>query len=292
MNIDKWLCQNTHDLTGKTVAVTGATGGIGKELCVYLARLNANLILLNRNGQKSIELKSELKRINPKINITEIPLNLEDFSSVVSTCQVLKTLPIDILIHNAGAYNIPRKITDIDLDNVFQINFFAPYYMTKQLLCLMKENSRVVLVGSIAHNYIKSNKQNFDLRDNKHSNLVYGNAKRHLMFSFYKLFKNEKNVKLSVCHPGITFTNITSHYPKLIFALIKHPMKMIFMKPKIATLSILLGCFEDCDFNEWIGPCIFNIWGKPKKQKLNTVSKSESEEIFKTAEELYKKATR
>ena len=62
-------------------------------------------------------------------------------------------------------------------------------------------------------------------------------------FSLFELFRSEKSVTLSVTHPGITFTNITAHYPKLIFAVIKHPMKVIFMKTDKASLSIVKGVF-------------------------------------------------
>ena len=107
------------------------------------------------------------------------------------------------------------------------------------------------------------------------------------MFSLYELFKNETEVTLSIAHPGITFTNITAHYPKLIFAVIKHPMKIIFMKPKKAALSILKGVFTPTLYHTWIGPRIFNIWGLPKLQKLNTVSEAESQKIGQIANEIY-----
>lgn len=289
MNIEKWLKSNTKSLFEKTVLISGATGGIGKELCRYLAELNANLILLNRNIQKSLELKSELETVNSNINIELLTADFEDFSSVKAATDYLLEQKIDIVIHNAGAYSIPRKITSVGYDNVFQTNFLVPYYITKQLLPNLKrqKDSRVVVVGSIAHNYCKTKDDDIDFRNTKQSNLVYGNSKRYLMFSLYELFKNETDVSISICHPGITFTNITAHYPKLIFAIIKNPMKLIFMNPKIAALSVLLGCFKPCEYNEWIGPGISNIWGLPKKQKLKTVGETESQIIYKNAEQIY-----
>jgi hypothetical protein len=107
------------------------------------------------------------------------------------------------------------------------------------------------------------------------------------MFSLYELFRSQKDVSLSVTHPGITFTNITAHYPKLIFAIIKHPMKVIFMKPGRACLSILQGLVEDCDRNQWIGPKWFDIWGLPGKRVLKTCDEKEAAWICETAEEIY-----
>ena len=58
--MDKWLSKHTESLTGKTVAVTGTTGGIGKELCGYLAMLGAKLILCDRNFERSDDFRQEL----------------------------------------------------------------------------------------------------------------------------------------------------------------------------------------------------------------------------------------
>ena len=89
-------------------------------------------------------------------------------------------------------------------------------------------------------------------------------------------------------HPGITFTNITAHYPKIIFAIIKHPMKLIFMKPKKAVLCIYEGVFTATEFGTWIGPRIFGVWGKPKKQKLKVSYSPDAKKASKTANEIYK----
>ena len=56
MNIQKWITQNTTSLKGKTIAITGSTGGISKHLTKSLANLGANLILINRNKEKYFPL--------------------------------------------------------------------------------------------------------------------------------------------------------------------------------------------------------------------------------------------
>ncbi len=293
LNYKKCFLKNAQNLTGKTVAVTGSTGGIGVWLCKHLAFVGANLVFLNRSESKTKTQIEELKKQYPNISIKYIPLDLSNIKSVKDVVDVLKTDCPDVLIHNAGAYSIPRFITTAGFDNVFMINFLSPYFMTKQLLpYLAEKNGRVVAVGSVAHNYSKTNPQNIDFRDIKAASKVYGNAKRYLMLAFYKLFENEKGVTLSVTHPGITFTNITAHYPKLIFAVIKHPMKIIFMPPKMAALSILKGVFADTGFGYWYGPRIFNVWGLPSKKRLKTFTSEEAETVFSTAENCYEKVLR
>ena len=281
--MEKWFDKNTESLIGKTVAITGTTGGIGRELCQYLAQLGASLILLDRNKQRSESFKNELLNSFPESNVECLTIDLEDFETVKSACERLKTKNIDLFIHNAGAYSIPRCTCSTGYDNVFQINFVSPYYMIREL-----EVEKTIVVGSIAHNYSKIDPNDIDFSTRKASSKVYGNSKRFLMFSLYELFKNDSKF-LSITHPGITFTNITNHYPKLIFALIKHPMKIIFMKPKKAALSILKGVFDPCSYHEWIGPRAFDVWGLPTKKKLKTCSTNESQQIGKIADEIYKK---
>ena len=289
MNYDKWLKNNTARLDGKRVAITGSTGGLGKELCRYLVSLGAELLLLDRNRGRSEANKAELEREYPTAHVELMTIDLEDFKSVRTVADRLKGESLDIFIHNAGAYSIPRHDTESGYENVFTINFLSPYYIIREILPSLREREgRVMVVGSIAHNYSEIDETDVDFSTVKQASKVYGNAKRYLMFSLYELFKNEEKVSLSITHPGITFTNITSHYPKLIFAIIKHPMKIIFMKPRRACLSILRGVFESTAPDEWIGPRVFDVWGLPRKARLHTCDAQEQAYICAQAERVYR----
>ncbi len=284
----KWLTKNTTSLEGKTVAITGSTGGLGRELCRYLLHLGARLVLIDRSTEKAEGLKRVLTVWFPKADVTCVRADLSDMTSVRTVTEQLSEMPLDVFIHNAGAYSIPRKTCDTGYDNVYQINFVSPYYMICKLLPTLRERQgRVVVVGSIAHNYSKTDSDSIDFADRKQASKVYGNAKRYLMFSMYDLFEKEQGATVSITHPGITFTGITAHYPKLVFAIIKHPMKIIFMKPSKAALSILRGVFDPCNRDEWIGPRLFNVWGLPKKQKLKSCSQDEEIFIGKTARRIF-----
>ena len=288
MSMKRWLTANTHDLSGATVAITGPTGSLGKELCRHLAALNASLVLLDRDPVKSAALREQLTAQFPGISLQRVAIDLADMASVRAACEQLKSLPIDILIHNAGAYSIPRYTCDTGLDNVFQINCAAPYYLTRELLPLLRQRrGRVVMVSSIAHNYAQSDPDDVDFSTRRPARLVYGNAKRRLMCALHELFRDECDATLSVVHPGITLTNITAHYPPLIFALIKHPMKVLFMKPSKAALCLLAGVFRPCEYGTWIGPRLFDIWGLPSHKRLRTCSEAECHRIAAEAESLY-----
>ena len=194
MNIEKWLKENTESLIGKKIAITGSTGGLGREICLYLAKLGAELVLLDRNESRSAALADSLTESVNGLKITRIRVDLADMGSVKSATEKLKNEAPDLFIHNAGAYRIPRKICDSGYDNVFQINFASPYYIIKELLPTLEERGgRVVVVGSIAHNYSKTDPEDVDFRTRKAASKVYGNAKRYLMYSILTLAKCERD---------------------------------------------------------------------------------------------------
>ena len=286
MRIEKWIERNTVSLAGRTVAISGSTGGLGRELCRHIAHLGASLVLVDRNEIKSLALKEELIRDFPALSVACVRADMADMHSVKQAAEELCKMEIDYLILNAGAYSIPRYICDTGFDNVYQINFISPYYLARRLLSgIESRGGRIIAVGSIAHNYSKIDEGNIDFSSRHRASLVYGNAKRFLTYSLLALGSDS----IKITHPGITFTGITNHYPPLIFALIKHPMKIIFMSPRRASLSILAGLFFDTEGRAWIGPKLFDVWGLPRKKRLNTAKDAEAEKIARIAEEIYSK---
>ncbi len=291
MKIEKWLKENGKSLKAKTVVLTGATGGLGKEICLLLARFEANVILAARDKAKTEDLIAQTKQKYGNFNAKFVELDLNNFSSVDACIERLKSLGgIDVLIHNAGIYKVPIKTLDSGFNNVFQVNFLYPYYMTTKLLPELrkKKDSVVVALGSVAYKYSKIREEDIDFSNEKKCSKTYGNSKKFLMYALHELFKEEQTVKLSIVHPGVTLTNITNHYPKFLNGIIKFAIKIAFPKPKQAVLSVLKGINDSCEFAEWIGPSIFDVWGKPKKNKIKKYCHDESEFIGNFATETIK----
>jgi NAD(P)-dependent dehydrogenase (short-subunit alcohol dehydrogenase family) len=288
MNYKKWLAKNTRSLEGKTVAISGATGGIGRELCRFFCSLSASIILIDRNKERSEALRRALSKEFSGVSLKAYYLDLEDISATRDLAKVLQSENIDYLVLNAGAYKIPRRKGENGFENVFNINFVSPYILANALLPNIKSRGgKVIAVGSIAHNYSKIDVSDVDFALRSAPSKIYGNAKRYLMYSLWSLEEYRDNI--NIAHPGIAVTNITSHYPKVIYAIIKYPMKIIFMSPKKACLSILYALFTNTRKNEWIGPRVFDVWGLPTKRILKTCSKEEAEKISELAKEIYLK---
>ena len=288
MDQKTWLKKYGTSLEGKTVAITGATGGLGMEICRGVLFLGGRLLLLNRSKEKTEALRETLLKEFPKGELRCFPLDLQDMGSVQAACAFLMNNIPDILLHNAGIYDVQRFPCSTGLDNVFQVNFASPYYITKQLLpFLRKQRSRVVVVGSIAHTYASSDPEDMDFHLRRACSLVYGNSKRYLMYAFSELMKEETQVSFSVGHPGIALTNISNHYPSWLYPFIRPFLKAFFMRPETACRGILYGICHQMQPFTWAGPRYFNIWGSPSVKSLCTVSSAESRQMFLSAENMY-----
>ena len=290
MNKDKWINKNCTNLIGKTICITGSTGGIAKYFTEIFASFGANFIFANRNLQKSEKQKQEILAKYPNCKIQIFEVDMSDINSIKIFAHDIKNIKIDILILNAAIYNVKVFQTNLGYNNIFQVNFISPYFLVKQLLPQLEKNydSKVIVLGSIAHKFQKLNLTDLDYTKNAKTNKIYGNSKRFLMFSLYKLFLNKKT-KLSIVHPGITLTNMTNHYHKLINWFVKIGISLVFPSPQKACLSIVKGAYDSTNEGEWIGPKMLNIWGYPKKQKLKKYKTDEAETMFQLAENIYSK---
>lgn len=141
-------------LNKKNCFITGATGGIGKEICKQLAEKNCNLFLTGRDIQKLESFKKFLSSENPEINIEfqEGDLtNLSNIEKIVSTAKH-HFHNIDILINCAGIFTI-SPISECDLDdysNIFNLNVRAPFVLSKEFISDMikKKWGRIINLGS------------------------------------------------------------------------------------------------------------------------------------------------
>jgi len=104
------------------------------------------------------------------------------------------------------------------------------------------------------------------------------------MIALSEMLKYER---LSLCHPGITPTGITSNYPAFLRALIKYPMKLLFQSPKRASLSVIAALAGRCDRYSWIGPSVFGIWGRPRLQKMKKPTQEQIDAVCDLAEKIY-----
>ncbi len=136
----------------KTILITGATDGIGLETAKMLAEKGENLIIHGRNKEKLNNVKDILEKINSSIEIKSILADLSDLSQVKEMGEkILKDdNKIDVLINNAGILVVKETKTKDGLETRFAVNTIAPYYLTKLLLPIIKEDGRIINLSSAA----------------------------------------------------------------------------------------------------------------------------------------------
>src|SRR6266481_1566400 len=140
---------------GRTAVVTGATGGLGYETALALAKAGSEVILTGRDdqkGQSAIE-KISRKAIGAKASYEH--LDLANLASVADFAQRLHARQsLDLLINNAGVMALPRRQTTADgFEMQLGTNHLGHFALTAQLLPLLRgaHQPRVVNLSSIAH---------------------------------------------------------------------------------------------------------------------------------------------
>ena len=270
----------------KKIAITGSTGGLGEKICDILAEKGYDLVLVDRNPKKSKDNAERIKKLFPSVVVEFVSCDLEDISSVIKAAEKLKDKKIDALVLNAGIYNVPIRKCGSGYNNVFQVNFVSQYYLARKLAKSSPDLKKVIAMSSIAHDFSKTDENDIDFSTRSASSKIYGNSKRYFTFALLKFFE-DSDVKLDIVHPGVTLTNMTNHYPKAINWLVKAWIKLLFPSPRKAARSVEVALENDCGKREWIGPFIFNIWGKPKKSTLKTCNEDEINRINAVAEKIY-----
>ena len=199
----------------KLVVITGATSGIGMDAAKKYVKQGADILTINRNEEKSIELCKTLK---DKYN-TNCSYLIADFSVLKDVHRVGKELSnldrnIDVLIHNAGVYLTKKEITKDNIEKVFQTNYLSTfiinYYLKDKFI---KQNKgRIIYVNSEAHRFAAWGLHLDDINFNKHKYTglkSYGSAKLAQLLSmikFNELFIGTE-VTINAMHPGNVKTN-------------------------------------------------------------------------------------
>jgi NAD(P)-dependent dehydrogenase (short-subunit alcohol dehydrogenase family) len=135
----------------RTIVITGATDGLGKGLAADLAPSDARLILHGRNEEKGRALLDEL---DPSAT-GELVWRRADFASLDEVRDFADDLldedRLDVLVNNAGIGTAgPREESEDGYELTFQVNYLAPFLLTRRLLPLIKRSApaRIVNVSS------------------------------------------------------------------------------------------------------------------------------------------------
>jgi len=130
-------------LSNKTIVITGASKGLGREIAIRLSNKNTNLILIARTKKNLEEVQDEIKNFTGKTPFI-ISCNVSNENDVNRMALIIKEKykKIDVLINNAGI-SISKKVENMTIEemrNLVEVNFYGVFYCTKALLALIKKS--------------------------------------------------------------------------------------------------------------------------------------------------------
>lgn len=297
----KWTATNIPDQTGKRAIVTGGNSGIGLETARELARAHAHVTIATRNPQRGQEAADAIRAKLPDAAIESAVLDLADQASIRAFAES-QTLPIALLINNAGVMAPPKRLTTKDgFELQFGTNHLGHFALTGLLMPQLSAapSARVVTVSSIAHRGAQiyfddlQAEQHYNAfaryRQSKLANLLFGLELQRWCE------RNHKNIISIVAHPGVTKSNLFRSGMGAKFGPAAAPLSAIFSlisgqaTAKGALPTLYAATSPDAKGGAYYGPNgMGEIWGypAPAKPEPQALDEAAARRLWKVSESL------
>ncbi|XP_063044634.1 retinol dehydrogenase 12-like isoform X1 [Engraulis encrasicolus] len=208
------VCRSKARLDGKTVLITGANTGLGKETAVDLASRGARVILACRDMGRGGRAAEEIRKRSGNGNVLLKQLDLASLESVrrLATDVLATEERLDILINNAGIMMCPKWQTEDGFEMQFGVNHLGHFLLTNRLLPILKKStpSRVVNVSSLAHEKGKIHFDDINLDKDYEPMRSYQQSKLANVLFSRELAKRLEGSGVTVysLHPGVIRTEL------------------------------------------------------------------------------------
>ncbi len=272
-----WTPERLGNLNGKTFLITGATAGAGFEATRILLSKGAEVVMLNRNEQKSQKAIAQLKdQFGQDAKVSFIKMDLASLDSVRQAAkEVIETVPkIDALICNAAIAQVAtRQLTKDGFESQLGVNYYAYFLLTNLLFDKIEASKgRIVYVASEGYKMglkrIKFEDLNFE--EGYVANTVYAQSKLALMLFAYELQHKikaaNKEVKIYVCHPGAAKTSLIRKDAPLATRItwsILSNLPIVQSAEKGAYPEVMCATEENLRQDAFYGPTGLMYWSGP-----------------------------
>jgi NAD(P)-dependent dehydrogenase (short-subunit alcohol dehydrogenase family) len=286
-----WTLDEMPDQTGRSVLITGATGGLGQHVAQEFARRGARVVLAARSKDKLDATEQQLKRSVPDADLHQLVVDLADLSKVRLAADTAAGLgPIDVLVNNAGVMATPEQRTVDGLDLQMATNHFGHFLLTGQLLpqLVASGSGRVVTVSSNAHRMARTP----PLDDPRHQPgrysrwRAYGETKLANLLFTYELERRARAKDLTLhalaAHPGYAATHLlatgqTGRSGGGAASILNATMRATGQPARMGALPILMAATADLPGGTYCGPGGFHGWrGLPEVVTSNRLSRDEA----------------
>jgi NAD(P)-dependent dehydrogenase (short-subunit alcohol dehydrogenase family) len=201
-------------MKGKTVVITGGTSGIGEIAAERLAQMGARIVLIARSKSRGKVALARLHEKAPDLAHTVHHADLTCISEMKRVAaEVASEEPrIDVLINNAGAIFVDRRLTDDGLECTFALNHMAYFVITDGLRerLLTSAPARIVNTASAAHQGAKLEFDDLQLAKSFGPMKAYGRSKLcNILFTRELARRLQRTGVTANClHPGFVATRI------------------------------------------------------------------------------------
>jgi len=132
-----WDAEPVATMQGRTVVISGATSGLGRECARALVRAGASLDIIARNASKAAELCAELQPLaSAGASIDVVIADTGDLPAMRAAAATLASrhATIDVLIHNAGALDDTFGLSPDGIEQTLASHVIGPLAMTELLV--------------------------------------------------------------------------------------------------------------------------------------------------------------
>ena len=232
----------SNELSGSKTAVrvaiiTGAGTGMGFEEAKAVAAKGYYTVMACHHPAEAEEKRQEIIRETGNGNVEIIGIELADLSDVRRFADEIKARfdRVDLLMNNAGTIQTGFHLTPDNIEHTVSVNYVGPYLLTRLLLPLMGEGSRIVNMASLTYWMGRLDFPEFFTRGRRkgfHRIHIYCNTKLAITLFTFQLARllKDRGIMVNAADPWMVSTNIIRmHIPVVDF------LADIFFRPVIYT---------------------------------------------------------
>ena len=275
----------------KLAVITGADGGMGTEITRAVARAGYRVIMACYDSAKAEAKRRMLAENTGNTDIEVRGIDLASLASVAAFADRLlqEGTPLALLMNNAGTMETGRHITEDGLERTVSVNYVGPYLLTRKLLPLMREGSRVVNMVSCTYAIGRLDFPDFFLQGKKGAFWripIYSNTKLALTLFTIELARRvkERGIVVNAADPGIVSTNIITMHMWF------DPLTDILFRPFIRTprqgAATAVSLLLDKEAGRRTGT--LNVSCHPKQLSDKYLHHKQADELWRLTEERVK----
>src|SRR5450756_1125897 len=200
-------------MAGKTVLVTGGTGGIGKATAIGLAALGAQVALTGRDLKRAKSAAVEIRGATRNPDVDAFAADLSSQAEVRRlAAEVLDAYPrLHVLVNNVGGSWATRHVTADGLEHTFAVNHLAAFLLTNLLLDRLKASAaaRVVTVSSGAQSTGKIDFEDLQGERAYSEQKAYPQSKLASVMFTYELARRLEGTGVTATVLPVSYTHLT-----------------------------------------------------------------------------------